>query len=87
MIYAAAGHPHVVFGITFDELCLITDCNFRSLPKFKYHEDEMRPNDWFFVGKNDVFPEEFINFLAFKPELKSKSCKILKSLLYINAIT
>ena len=23
-IYAAAGHPHVVFGITFDELCLIT---------------------------------------------------------------
>ena len=67
------------FGVTrqgrvifydYDELCLITDCNFRSLPKFKYSEDEMRPNDWFFVGKNDIFPEEFIRFLALKPALK-----------------
>ena len=24
MIYAAAGHPYVVFGITFDNLCFIT---------------------------------------------------------------
>ena len=24
MIYAAAGHPYVVFGITFDDLCSIT---------------------------------------------------------------
>ena len=24
MIYAAAGHPYVVFGITFDNLCSIT---------------------------------------------------------------
>ena len=24
MIYAAAGHPFVVFGVTFDNLCLIT---------------------------------------------------------------
>ena len=68
------------FGVTrqgrvifydYDELCLITDCNFRSLPKFKYSEDEMRPNDWFFVGKNDIFPEEFIRFIALKPALKA----------------
>ena len=25
MIYAAAGHPYVVFGITFNNLCLITN--------------------------------------------------------------
>ena len=25
MIYAAAGHPYVVFGITFDNLCSITN--------------------------------------------------------------
>ena len=65
------------FGVTrqgrvifydYDELCLITDCNFRSLPELKYHEDEMRPNDWFFVGKNDIYPEEFIRFLEFKSE-------------------
>ena len=24
MIYAAAGHPYVVFGITFEEICIIT---------------------------------------------------------------
>ncbi len=24
MVYAAAGHPYVVFGITFDNLCSIT---------------------------------------------------------------
>ena len=23
-VYAAAGHPHVVFGINFKQLCLIT---------------------------------------------------------------
>ncbi len=26
-IYAAAGHPYVVFGITFDQICKITNGN------------------------------------------------------------
>ena len=26
-IYAAAGHPYVVFGITFEKICQITDGN------------------------------------------------------------
>ena len=31
MIYAAAGHPFVVFGITYDNLCLITKGEINSI--------------------------------------------------------
>ena len=31
MVYAAAGHPFVVFGITFDNLCLITKAEINSI--------------------------------------------------------
>ena len=54
----------------YDELCLTTDCNFRNIPPHKHKEDEIRPNDWFYVHKNDIFPEEFINFLALEPRVK-----------------
>ena len=30
MVYAAAGHPFVVFGITFENLCLITNAEISS---------------------------------------------------------
>ena len=62
------------FGVTrngrvifydYDELCQVTDCNFRDLPQPTNAEDEMRGEAWFYVGDNDVFPESFINFLGF----------------------
>ncbi|HLY51670.1 MAG TPA: isocitrate dehydrogenase kinase/phosphatase-domain containing protein, partial [Steroidobacteraceae bacterium] len=62
------------FGVTragrvifydYDELCRVTDCNFRDLPQAPTLEDEMRGEAWFYVGENDVFPETFIRFLAF----------------------
>ena len=31
MVYAAAGHPFVVFGITYDNLCLITKAEIKSI--------------------------------------------------------
>ncbi len=61
------------FGVTrqgrvvfydYDELCLLTDCRFRKLPPPRTLEDEMSPGPWFNVGENDVFPEEFRNFLG-----------------------
>ena len=61
------------FGVTrngrvifydYDELCLITECKFRDLPRATSYEDEMRADAWFFVGDDDVFPEQFINFLG-----------------------
>jgi isocitrate dehydrogenase kinase/phosphatase len=62
------------FGVTragrvifydYDELCRVTDCNFRDLPQAPTLEDEMRGEAWFYVAENDVFPETFIRFLAF----------------------
>jgi isocitrate dehydrogenase kinase/phosphatase len=62
------------FGVTrngrvifydYDELCQVTDCRFRDLPQATNLEDEMRGEAWFYVADNDIFPETFINFLAF----------------------
>ena len=61
------------FGVTrngrvifydYDELCLVTDCNFRDLPTARSGEQEMASEPWYFVGDRDIFPEEFINFLG-----------------------
>lgn len=67
------------FGVTrngrvifydYDELCLVTDCTFRDLPTARFEEDEMRAEPWFHVGRNDVFPEQFVNFLGMPKELR-----------------
>jgi isocitrate dehydrogenase kinase/phosphatase len=68
------------FGVTrngrvifydYDELCRVTDCNFRDLPQATNAEDEMRGEAWFYVGDNDVFPESFIHFLGFNEEQRA----------------
>src|SRR5207244_10126640 len=51
-------HSRVIF-YDYDELCLLTDCNFRCLPAATTPEDEMSSEAWFYVGERDVFPEEF----------------------------
>lgn len=67
------------FGVTrngrvifydYDELCLVTDCNFRRMPDPQDEVDEMRAGAWFYVGQNDIFPEQFIDFLGFKAYAK-----------------
>jgi isocitrate dehydrogenase kinase/phosphatase len=61
------------FGVTrtgrvvfydYDELCFLTDCNFRDLPQPQTNEEEMSAEPWFSVRAGDIFPEEFPNFLA-----------------------
>ena len=49
----------------YDELCLLTDCNFRELPQSRSYEEEMSAEPWFSVREGDIFPEEFPNFLSF----------------------
>ena len=49
----------------YDELCFLTDCNFRDLPQPTTYEEELAAEPWFTVRDNDMFPEEFLNFLAF----------------------
>jgi len=65
------------FGVTrngrvifydYDELCLVTDCNFRDMPRASTLEEEMQADAWFYVGENDVFPEQFISFLGLEPQ-------------------
>jgi isocitrate dehydrogenase kinase/phosphatase len=61
------------FGVTrndrvifydYDELCLLTDCNFRAIPETDDPLREMSAEPWFSVGERDVFPEEFRTFFV-----------------------
>jgi isocitrate dehydrogenase kinase/phosphatase len=67
--FGVTRHGRVIF-YDYDELCLVTDCRFREVPEARYEEDEMLAETWYYVGDNDVFPETFINFLGFDPQLK-----------------
>jgi isocitrate dehydrogenase kinase/phosphatase len=62
--FGVTRHGRVIF-YDYDELCRVTDCNFRDLPEAPTPEDEMRGEAWFYVADNDVFPETFLRFLAF----------------------
>ena len=66
--FGVTRHGRVVF-YDYDELCLLTDCNFRELPSPTSYEEEIAAEPWFFVGENDVFPEEFPRFLGLRPDL------------------
>ncbi|HUK65369.1 MAG TPA: bifunctional isocitrate dehydrogenase kinase/phosphatase [Anaeromyxobacteraceae bacterium] len=68
------------FGVTrsgrvifydYDELCLVTDCNFRDIPRGADDEDDARGEPWFYVGDSDVFPEEFFAFLGLPENLRA----------------
>jgi isocitrate dehydrogenase kinase/phosphatase len=54
----------------YDELCLLDDCRFRSLPEAR-EEDETRPlEEWLTVREGDVFPEMFPRFLGVPAHLR-----------------
>ena len=61
--FGVTRHGRVIF-YDYDELCLVTDCNFRDLPTARSTEQEVAIEPWYFVGAKDIFPEEFINFLG-----------------------
>lgn len=53
----------------YDELCLVTDCRFRTMPAPRSEDEELHHGAWFHVGENDVFPEQFPRFLGLAPHL------------------
>jgi isocitrate dehydrogenase kinase/phosphatase len=65
--FGVTRHGRVIF-YDYDELCQVTDCRFRDVPESGSDEDDMRGEAWFYVADNDVFPETFLNFLAFTDE-------------------
>jgi isocitrate dehydrogenase kinase/phosphatase len=69
--FGVSRHGRVVF-YDYDELCLVTECSFRDLPAARDDEDEMRAEPWFFVGPTDVFPEQFLDFLGLRGELREE---------------
>lgn len=68
-------HNRVVF-YDYDELCFLTDCNFRDMPQAQTYEQEMSAEPWYSVRENDVFPEEFPSFLAFPEPAREALMKL-----------
>ncbi len=66
--FGVTRHGRVIF-YDYDELCLVTECNFRDMPKARTHEEEMNAGAWFYVGEADVFPEQFSTFLGLEADL------------------
>ncbi|WP_405223109.1 bifunctional isocitrate dehydrogenase kinase/phosphatase [Lentisalinibacter sediminis] len=67
--FGVTRHGRVIF-YDYDELCLVTEANFRNMPTPRDDMEEMQSGAWFYVGPNDVFPEQFIEFLGLKPDYR-----------------
>ncbi|MBW7981870.1 bifunctional isocitrate dehydrogenase kinase/phosphatase [Enterobacillus tribolii] len=61
--FGVTRHGRVVF-YDYDEICYMTEVNFRDIPPPRYPEDELSGEPWYSVAPNDVFPEEFRYFLC-----------------------
>ena len=67
------------FGVTrlgrvvfydYDEVCYLTECNFRAVPEPRSPEDELASEPWYAVAENDVFPAQFSNFVLGNSQLR-----------------
>ncbi|MEX2961580.1 bifunctional isocitrate dehydrogenase kinase/phosphatase [Microbulbifer sp. TYP-18] len=61
--FGVTRHGRVVF-YDYDELCPLTDCNFRRIPDTHMPEQELADIPWYTVNENDVFPQEFRLFFS-----------------------
>ncbi|MGB5987135.1 MAG: bifunctional isocitrate dehydrogenase kinase/phosphatase [Desulfobacterales bacterium] len=68
--FGVTSQGRVVF-YDYDELVRVSECVFRKIPKARSYEDELRDDPWYFVGENDVFPEELARFLGLSGELRA----------------
>ena len=66
--FGVTRHGRVIF-YDYDELCALSDCVFRELPVARTDEEETSGEPWFYVGPNDMFPEEWLPFLSIPREL------------------
>ncbi len=68
--FGVTRHGRVVF-YDYDEVCPLTDCNFRRIPPPRNDEEEMSGTPWYSVAENDVFPEEFRLFFSGNPQARA----------------
>ncbi len=67
--FGVTRHQRVIF-YDYDEVALVSECNFREIPEPRDDDDLMRSDTWYQVNKNDIFPEEFIKFLSMSDDLR-----------------
>jgi isocitrate dehydrogenase kinase/phosphatase len=78
--FGVTGQGRVVF-YDYDELCYLTECNFRKIPPPPYPELELEGEPWYWVGPRDVFPEEFITFLLTDSRLRTAFLELHRDIL------
>jgi len=66
--FGVTRHGRVVF-YDYDEICYMTEVNFRDIPPPRYPEDELSAEPWYSVAPGDVFPEEFRHWLCADPQI------------------
>ena len=66
--FGVTRHGRVVF-YDYDEICYMTEVNFRTIPPPRYPEDELASEPWYSVSPGDVFPEEFRHWLCADPRI------------------
>ena len=81
--FGVTRHRRVVF-YDYDEVALVTECDFRDIPDSDDDEHVMRSDVWFHVNKNDIFPEEFVRFLSMDEELRTLFLQVHGDLLTAN---
>jgi isocitrate dehydrogenase kinase/phosphatase len=67
--FGVTRHGRVIF-YDYDEVSLLGDCEFRELPTASTDEEETAGEPWFYVGPRDVFPEQWLPFLAMPPSIR-----------------
>ena len=74
------GQGRVVF-YDYDEICYLTECNFRKIPAARYPEDEFAAEPWYSIAANDVFPEQFATFIFANNKVRQAFLKYHRDLL------
>ncbi|MCU7816248.1 MAG: bifunctional isocitrate dehydrogenase kinase/phosphatase [Candidatus Thiodiazotropha sp. (ex Rostrolucina anterorostrata)] len=54
----------------YDEVCYLSECNFRKIPPPRSSFDLYRDEPWYSINPNDIFPEEFITFVTTDPKIR-----------------
>lgn len=67
--FGVTRHGRVVF-YDYDEICYMTEVNFRRIPEPLYPEQELSGEPWYSIREQDVFPEEFAQFLCQDPKIR-----------------
>ncbi len=67
--FGVTRHGRVVF-YDYDEICPLTQCNFRKIPEPRNEEDEYASRPWYTIAPDDIFPEEFSLFFSGNPKAR-----------------